>query len=143
MKEVGEISNKLDVKSKIRHNEKKHRDFAMTHYQNVIDSYNIVDEDMIDYSLTNKMLYQLEWDVTCENRKPLPRFLKNIIGFLMFCGTIMSLEYSGQTGGQLSITQIQEWVACYLISLLLYGLFVEPLFALLLGVCQVKNRNVS
>ncbi|KAK3105802.1 hypothetical protein FSP39_006034 [Pinctada imbricata] len=141
MKAVEQMQRVHSIKTAfIEKNKKKHKEFATVNLQNVLDSYNTVDADSFDKSLNNKMLFELEWDLTNENQKPLPHFLKGILGFLMVCGTVVCLWYTGQTGGQLSITEVQEWAACYLISLLCYGLFVDSIFAVIIGLSQLKYK---
>lgn len=117
---------------------KKHQDFAMVNLQSVIDSYHIRDEDQVDDTLTGDFLFELEWDITQENRKPLPQFLKGPIVFLIFCATVPNLIYITLAGAQLIITSLQEWLVCFLVSLGCFGI-LEYFASVIVGYCDTMH----
>ncbi|XP_033726683.1 uncharacterized protein LOC117316250 [Pecten maximus] len=109
--------------------QQKHNKFAAITLQHVLDSYYEKDLDKMDTSLTNDTLQQLEWHVLQENTKVIPSIFGRLVTFMMFCVTVFCLVYVTLTGGSLTVTQIQEWVSCFCISIALYGFILEPFVA--------------
>ncbi|XP_069121590.1 uncharacterized protein [Argopecten irradians] len=106
--------------------QRKHDKFAAITFQHVLDSYYEKDPDMMDTTLTNVNLQQLEWHILGENTKVIPGWFGRLVTFVMFCLTVFGLVYVTLTGSSLSVTQIQEWMACFCISVALYAFVFEP-----------------
>lgn len=117
---------------------KKHEDFAMVNLQSVIDSYHIRDEDQVDDSITSDFLFELEWELTQENRKPFPQFLKGPLVFLIFCATVLNLLYTTLAGAQLIVASLQEWLVCFFSSLICF-VILECITSIIVGYCDMTH----
>ncbi|XP_060077175.1 uncharacterized protein LOC132556749 [Ylistrum balloti] len=108
---------------------RKHNNFALITLQHVLDSYSEKDPDMLDTTLTNDNLQQLEWNILQENTKMIPSCFGRLTTFVLFCLTVFCLVYVTLIGGSLTVTQIQEWMSCFCIGVALYGFVIEPFVA--------------
>lgn len=106
--------------------QQKHNNFAVINFQHVLDSYYDKDPEMIDTSLTDNLLLQLEWQVMRENTKIIPTTAGKFVTFLLFCLTMFGIVYTTMTGASLDVTRIQEWMACFCMSVALNAFVLEP-----------------
>lgn len=120
---------------------KFHKEFTTQTYETLTEAALMLDEDSVDKSLTPKLLYQLEWDVTRENRKCLPSFWMSVFAAFLFSTTVFSVVYVALTGAQLTVSQVTEWFACLLVSLTLHGLVLEVVFSIFFGKIQTHHNR--
>uniref|UniRef100_K1QDY6 Eukaryotic translation initiation factor 4B n=1 Tax=Magallana gigas TaxID=29159 RepID=K1QDY6_MAGGI len=115
-----------------------HKQFTTQAYETLTEAALILDEDSVDKSLKPKLLYELEWDMTGENRKWLPGSLMRLFALFLFTSTVFSVVYVALTAAQLTVDQVTEWFACLLVSLALYGLVWEVLLSISVGKIQER-----
>lgn len=126
--------------------ENKHLDFVRINFQRVVDACYILDDEALDKTITPHTLQELEWEVTGENRKCIPHFVKTMLMYILFIGVLLALVYNTYIGGQLNETEIKEWMVYWLICQLFYGFGLLPILALIVGImtfirdkCNCRN----
>lgn len=125
--------NTIKPKDFVAKMENKHTDFVAVNLQNVYEAGLIRDDAALDRSITPKILYELEWDVTNENKKCLPHFVKSWLVVILFTGIFFNLMYVTFVGGQLSLDQIKAWLLYWLCSVTAYGFVLLPILAIVVG----------
>lgn len=115
-----------------------HKQFTTQAYDTLTEAGLILDEDSVDKSLKPKLLYELEWDMTGENRKWLPGSLMGLFALFLFTTTVFCVVYVALTAAQLTVDQVTEWFACLLVALALYGLVWEVLLSINVGKIQER-----
>ncbi|XP_063422481.1 uncharacterized protein LOC134706992 [Mytilus trossulus] len=125
--------NTIKPKDFVAKMENKHTDFVAVNLQNVYEAGLIRDDAALDRSITPKILYELEWDVTNENKKSLPHFVKSWLVVILFTGIFFNLMYVTFVGGQLSLNQIKAWLLYWLCSVTAYGFVLLPILAIVVG----------
>ncbi|OWF35340.1 hypothetical protein KP79_PYT03908 [Mizuhopecten yessoensis] len=124
------LSKQLIKANYLNRYQRKHNKFAAITLQHVLDSYYDKDPQMLDTTLTNETLQQLEWHVLHENTKVIPNIIGRVLTFVLFCLAVFGLVYVSIIGGSLTVTQIQEWMSCFCISIAIYGFVLEPFVAI-------------
>lgn len=120
---------------------KFHKQFTTQAYETLTEAGLILDEDSVDKSFKPKLLYELEWDVTRENRKCLPGSLMRLFALFLFTTTVFCVVYVALTAAQLTVAQVTEWFASLLVSLALYGMVWEVVLSITIGKVQERlNR---
>ena len=127
------LHNRFTLQHYLEKSERRRQRACSLNYQQLLDSYYIVEEDEDYPSHTKESLYQLEHDFMGETSKPFPGVIKTILVWIMVIMILFSLVYVGLVAGQLSTTETQEWICYYLLSLAEFGFLLEPLRAILIG----------
>lgn len=109
---------------------KSKRDYISSiQINNIIDSYFMLDEGDDSKTLTKSGLYQLEYDFTGENKKPLGPWVKVVLLMMMLLLLIFIVVYITMIGGQFTTTELQEWMCYFLLAVGVFGLVFEPIRA--------------